>query len=86
MDNAAELRAALHAKLAGEATGGKPSSYGEVKVVELPNSKLKVQFTSKFFGSHKDSEAGELTPDIVVRRSLADALAGRDPVLDAVLH
>jgi len=86
MDNAVELRTALHAKLAGEPTGGKPSSYGEVKVVELPNSKLKVQFTSKFFGSHKDSEAGELAPDIVVRRTLADALSGRDPVLEAVLH
>jgi hypothetical protein len=86
MDNAMELRTVLHARLAGESTGGKPSSYGEVKVVELPNSKLKVQFTSKFFGSHKASEAAELVPDIVVRRTLADALGGRDPVLEAVLH
>jgi C-terminal processing protease CtpA/Prc len=86
VDNAMELRSSVRAKLAGEPTGGKPSSYGEMKFVELPNSKLKVQFTSKFFGSRKASEAGELAPDIVVRRTLAEALAGRDPVLEAVLR
>ena len=84
-DNAMELRDALHAKLVGEPTGAKPSSYGEVKYVTLPNSKLKVQFTSKWFGSESKSEPQTLVPDVPAPRSLADALAGRDPALEAAL-
>jgi hypothetical protein len=85
-DNAIELHKDLHATLVGEPTGGKPSSYGEVKYVTLPNSKLKVQFTSKWFGSEKDSEPTALVPDLSAPRTIADALAGRDPALEAALR
>jgi C-terminal processing protease CtpA/Prc len=84
-DNAIELQSSLHATLVGEATGGKPSSYGEVKYVTLPNSKLIVQYTTKWFGSRKDSEPAALEPDVPVPLKLADALSGRDPALEAAL-
>jgi len=83
IDNAIELQHSLHATLVGEPTGGLPNSYGQVKYLTLPNSKLKVQFTSAWFGKHGDSEP--LKPDLLVQRKLEDVLAGRDAVLDAVL-
>jgi hypothetical protein len=83
MDNAMDLRKNLHATLVGEPTGGKPSSYGEVKTLTLPNSKLVVRYTSKWFGSHDDSSPS-LQPDLSAPRALTDVLAGRDPVLEAV--
>jgi C-terminal processing protease CtpA/Prc len=84
MDNAIELRKTLHATLVGEPTGGKPSSYGEVKTLTLPNSKLVVRYTSKWFG-RRDDDAPSLQPDIAAPRALTDVLAGRDPVLETVL-
>ncbi|HLJ28580.1 MAG TPA: hypothetical protein VKY85_17870 [Candidatus Angelobacter sp.] len=83
---AINLRDDLAAILVGEPSGEKPNSYGEVKTLTLPNTQLEVQYSTKFFKivKHKDPQA--LAPDIVVRGSLEDALAGRDPVLDAALH
>jgi hypothetical protein len=85
VDNAVELRDTLHATLMGEATGGKASSYGELKFVVLPNSKVKVRYTSKWFAARKDSTSGSLAPDVPAPRNLAAALSGRDPALEAAL-
>jgi C-terminal processing protease CtpA/Prc len=84
-DNAVELHRNLHATLIGEPTGGMPSSYGEVKYIDLPNSKLRVQYTSKWFGSRKDSEPDSLAPDVLAPRKLEDTLLGRDSALEAAL-
>jgi C-terminal processing protease CtpA/Prc len=83
--NAAELRGSLRAVLAGEPTGGKPGGYGDVKFLTLPNSKLIVQYTGALVGASKDAESNELVPDLAAPRTIADALAGRDPVLAAVI-
>jgi hypothetical protein len=82
---ATDLRRDLRATLVGEPTGGKPSSYGEIKLITLPNSQVKVQYTTKWFGSHQDSEPQALVPDISAQRLINDALAGRDPVLEAAI-
>ncbi len=82
--NAIDLRRILHARLVGEPTGGKPNSYGEIKTLTLPNSKLVVQYTSKWFGSSHDGPAA-LQPDIPAPYSLADLIAGRDPALAAAI-
>ena len=85
LDNAATLHDRLHATLVGESTSGARSGYGEVKVAVLPNSKLQIRFTSKWWGSHEKAEQDVLVPDIPAPLSLADALAGRDPVLAAAV-
>ncbi len=85
VDNAEELQHSLGAILAGEPAGGKPSSYGEVKTCTLPFSKLVVRYTSKWFGSHDASEPETLAPTLRVGYTLEDELAGRDPVLAAVI-
>jgi len=85
VQNADTLHRVLHATLIGERTGGMPSGYGEVKTLILPNSKVQVQFTSKYFSPEKGASVAVVEPDIVVHRTLEDALAGRDPALDAAI-
>jgi hypothetical protein len=83
---AINLRDDLAAILVGEPSGEKPNSYGEVKTLTLPNTQLEVQYSTKFFKIVKHRDPQALAPDIVMRSLLEDALAGRDPVLDAALH
>jgi hypothetical protein len=85
-DNAIEMRRELHATVVGEPTGEKLNSYGEVRTFKLPNSELKIQYSTEFFRMQKDSDADALYPDIPAPLALADFLAGRDPALDAALH
>ena len=85
-DNAIEMRRELHATLVGQATGEKPNSYGEVRQLKLPNSGLKIRYSTEFFRLIKDGDPDALYPDIPVANSLEDALAGRDRTLDAALR
>jgi len=75
----------LHARLVGEPVGGKPASYGEVKMLTLPNSALVVRYTSKYFGASNGWQAETLSPDIPASQTLTDWLAGQDRVLSAAL-
>src|SRR5579883_638997 len=85
-DNAIELRRELHATLVGGATGERPNGYGEVKWFRLPNSKLFVQYSTRYHRLMKDADPPALEPDIRATRTFDDAMAGRDPVLDAALR
>jgi hypothetical protein len=82
---AMDLRHDLHAVLVGEPPGEKPNSYGEVREITLSNSKIAVQYSTKFFRTTSGDPA-DFAPDVRVSRTLADALAGRDPILDAALN
>jgi hypothetical protein len=84
-DNAIALRKDLNAVLIGQPTGERPNGYGEVKALTLPNSGLKMQYSTKYFHMAR-GDPPALTPDLHVERTLVDALAGRDPVLDAALQ
>jgi hypothetical protein len=85
-DNAIEMRRQLNATLVGESTGEKLNSYGEVRQLKLPNSDLRIQYSTEFFRMQKDSDADALYPDIPAPLALADFLAGHDPALDAALR
>src|ERR1044071_8026113 len=68
------------AVLAGEPTGGKPNSYGDQRSFQLPNSRLTVFHSTKYF----DLVPGDppaLAPDIAVTITSNDFFARRDPVL-----
>jgi hypothetical protein len=83
---AMDFRAGLHAILVGEPAGNKPNHYGEQQYFLLPNSKLKVLYSTKHFRLTQDADPATLEPDIAVSRSFDDFLAGRDPVLEAALR
>ena len=50
----------LHAILIGEPTGEKPNSYGEIKILTLPNSQLRMTYCTKFFRLMKNSDPPRL--------------------------
>lgn len=83
--NALQLRADAHATLVGEPMGEKPNTYGEIRSITLPNSQLRIWYTTKFFQQAPEGDPDEVRPDIPAAANLADDLAGRDPALDAAL-
>ena len=82
--NTIQLRRRTEAIFVGEPTGQKPNTFGEIKRFELPNSKIPVSYSTKYFRMMADDPAS-FVPDIRVDLSSADYFAGRDPVLEAVL-
>ncbi|QDV90122.1 Peptidase family S41 [Phycisphaerae bacterium RAS2] len=85
MMNAIQLRQRYGAVLIGEPTGGSPNAYGEIKPLTLPHSKLVVMYSTNYF-SLVDGDVQTVTPDVLVEPTIADVLAGKDPVLDAALQ
>jgi len=79
---AVSLRADLKSIIIGETPGEMLNSYGEVRPLTLPHSRLQLVYSTRFFTLTKNA-AGTFDPDVVVRTTIADWLAGRDPVLDA---
>ncbi|NLY54881.1 MAG: peptidase S41 [Firmicutes bacterium] len=82
--NALSFKNKTHAVLVGEPTGGKPNHYGEVKIFTLPNSGLRVSYSTKYF-KNSAVDTDSLLPDLEAILSLADYEAGRDPAMDAIL-
>ena len=83
---AVDLHNDVHAILVGEPTSNKPNHYGQMESFELPNSKIKVTYSTKHFHLIRNADPPSLDPDIDVPCSLEDFLAGRNPVFDAVLR
>lgn len=68
----------------GEATGGKPNHFGEVKYLELKHSGLYIRYSTKYYELIEDDEQLSFVPDIVCPVSFADYAAGLDRCLEAV--
>lgn len=83
--NALDLKKKTKAIFFGESTGGRPNHYGEIQTLALPNLKLSVSYSTKYF-KFVDGDEPSLVPDVLVELTLADYLALRDPVLDAILY
>ena len=84
--NAMEMQSQTNAILVGQPTAGRPNHYGEVKILELPNSKIKVQYSTKYHVLVGDSDPETLVPDIKVAFTFADFENGNDPSLEAILN
>jgi C-terminal processing protease CtpA/Prc len=84
MLNAVNFLTQTPATFVGEPTGGKPNSYGEVRSFNLPYSNLPVFYTVRFFQT-VPGDPPSVMPDLPVEMSIDDLLAGRDPVLDAII-
>lgn len=83
--NAFQMRSRYNAIWVGESPGQKPNAYGEVKKFTLPNSKLDVQYSTKFWEEIKGSNLPYLPVDVPVAQAFADYRTGRDAVLQAAL-
>lgn len=85
MMNAVQLRNRYHAVLIGEPTGGSPNSYGEIKPLTLPHSRMTVMYSTEYY-QLQPGDAQTVTPDVLVEPTIEDVIAGRDPVLEAALN
>jgi hypothetical protein len=83
--NAIRLKRETKAILVGEPTGQRPNSYGEVKAMTLPHTKLRVQYSTRYFKT-MDEDPPSLAPDIQVEHSSSDYVSGRDPALEQALN
>lgn len=86
MNAAADLARETKATFAGEPTGGSPNFAGEGSPVTLPCSGLQAIVSSRYFqGSDPTDRSLWIAPALKVEQTYADGVAGRDPVLEAVL-
>lgn len=94
MNNGTASSAMIHANsfqlltqaiLIGEPTAGRPNSYGELGGFNLPNSGLKVNYSTKFFRLRPIDDPPALMPEILVEYPWAAYQSGRDPVLEMAL-
>lgn len=85
MANAIDFRNELSAILVGEPTGGKPNSYSENEFFFLPNSRLKISYSTKY---HKFQEADTpaVMPDKLIEPTWESYQAGRDPALEWIIE
>jgi len=81
--NALALKVKAGALLFGEPTGGSPNHFGEVQRLSLPHSKLKVQYSTRYFYL-SDKYDGALVPDFAIEQSFDQYLKGIDPVMEAI--
>ena len=82
--NALDFKEQLDGYLIGTATMGKPNHYGEVRAFNLPNTDLRVSYSTKYFRLLKDSDPDSLYPDITVETEFEDFLNGKDTILEMI--
>ena len=85
---AADVDRLTKATFIGEPTGGFVRGYGDTVSVLLPKSGINVRIAARYWDFGKGSRDRRLAvnPDRKVKVTIADFLAGRDPVLAAALR
>lgn len=84
MKNSIDFREIAHATLVGETIGEKPNSYSENDELTLPNSRIDVSYSTKYYRFLPDDRL--VVPDEEIKPTWADWVAGRDPVLDWIVR
>jgi hypothetical protein len=82
--NAIDLKKQTPAIFIGEPTGGKPNHYGEVQMFRLPQTKLPVTYSVKYFRAI-DDDPDSIVPDILIEPRISDYVKKGDPVLDKII-
>lgn len=83
--NAYALKNKTKAIFIGEATGGKPNCYGEVKFFNLKNSKLQIRYSTEYYKLVEDDEQQSFFPDVITEVTIKDYFDNRDPCMDYAL-
>ena len=82
--NAMDFKSMTQAIFVGEETSGKPNHFGEIKLLGLPNSGLKIQYSTKYF-KNSETDLKTITPDYTIEESFKDFIKGHDPVYDWII-
>ena len=84
MVNAIDFRKDTNAILVGEPIGERPNSYSENDEMTLPNSRLVVSYSTRYY-KFLDEDVPAVEPDVRIDPTWADFRAGRDAVMDWIL-
>lgn len=84
--SAVQMREKYKAVWIGEPPSQSPVIYSELKIFELPNSKIQVAYSIKRFVLDKHEKGNYLPVDVAVEETFADYESGRDKVLEAVFN
>lgn len=83
--NTYDMKYKLGATLIGQPTGQGVNHYGEVKYIYLPNTKIEVQYSSKYF-KIIDDDSNTIKPDVYIEPTVEDYRNGNDVVLKYCLN
>ena len=81
--NTMDFKLNTSATFLGLPTGGRPNHYGEVRGMQLPNSKLHVYHSTRYF-KYSDEDLPSVYPDISVEDTFEQFNSGIDPIYEAV--
>jgi hypothetical protein len=84
--NAYVLKNETMAVFIGEATGGKPNCYGEVRYFTLKNSRIGIRYSTKYYKLIEDDEQQSFFPEINFEITFKDYLANKDACLEYILN
>jgi hypothetical protein len=82
--NAIDFRKEMKAILVGEPTGGRPNGYSEKDDFKLPNSRLTVGYSTRYY-KFQDTDTAAVMPDKLIEPSWEAYKSGRDPVMEWIL-
>ncbi len=82
---AVDLMKSTDAVFYGEPTGGNVNGYGDTRPLVLPNSKMQISYSTKYF-SLSDKFKENFIPDVEVNDSFNDYKNGIDDVYEAVIN
>jgi hypothetical protein len=85
MSNAAQFRTMTRAILVGEPIGERPNTYQEPREFTLPNSRLVVRYSTRFYRFANGPE-NIIAPDKQIVPRWTDYKAGRDDALEWILE
>ena len=85
MVNAIDFRKDTNAILVGEPIGERPNSYSENDEMTLPNSRLVVSYSTRYY-KFVDEDVPAVLPDKHIETAWAEFQAGRDPVMEWILQ
>src|SRR5438132_767122 len=85
MANAAQFRTRTAAVLVGQMIGEKPNSFQEAREMRLPNSHLRVRYSTQYYHFVVQGP-NAVRPDHAIAPTWADYRGGRDSVLEWILR
>lgn len=83
--NAVDLKRNYQSILVGESTSGNVNHYGETRGFQLPNSKITIGYSTRYWETWKGYK-GPLIPDIEIKYSIINFKENIDEAIDYVIN
>src|SRR4030095_7220372 len=84
MVNSIDFKKETNATIVGEPPGEKPNSYSENDEMKLPNSKLVVSYSTRYY-KFLDEDVEAFQPDVRIDPNWDDYIQGRDAMMDWII-